>query len=104
MGISDINLSFDPQALAFLKEQHGSALTFRTSPRHGCCGGSVLLPIVEPGAPHKPEGWEVFERQGVHIYCETGLDLPSGVPLKVGLDKLLKWRKLWIEGLNTQPG
>jgi hypothetical protein len=98
-----VTFSFDPEAAAFLKEQHGSAVALRTSPRHGCCGGTVLLPVVEPGVPDKHHGWQKFEADGIEIYCEPGLDLPEEASLKIGLDKLLFWQKLWIEGIETQP-
>jgi hypothetical protein len=98
-----VTFSFESDAAAFIKEQHGSAVALRTSPRHGCCGGTVWLPIIEPGVPEKQDGWQKFDVNGIEIYCEPGLDLPQETSLKIGLDKLLFWQKLWIEGIDTQP-
>jgi hypothetical protein len=51
-----MQLSIDPDALEFLRSQHNGELTLRTSPRHGCCGGTVMLPVLEPGAPPAAAG------------------------------------------------
>lgn len=95
-------ISFDPEALALLKEQHGAAVTIRPTPRHGCCGGNVLVPVVEPGRPGDQQDWERFERDGVQIFVDPGLDIPEGAALRIGMDKLFLWHRFWIEGLETQ--
>jgi len=95
-------ISIDPEARALLKEQHGAAVTIRTTPRHGCCGGNVLVPVVEPRRPEERQGWEKFESDGVQIFFDPGLDVPEGAALRIGMDKLFLWHKFWIEGLETQ--
>jgi hypothetical protein len=92
----------DAEALAYLKEQHNGELMLRTSPRHGCCGGTVILPVLEPGAPPEGQAWPRVEQEGVSIYIEPGVDLPDGATIHIGLDRFLKWHKLWIEGLEAK--
>jgi ACR3 family arsenite efflux pump ArsB len=46
-----LKFKIDADALAYLMEHHNGELMLRTSPRHGCCGGTVMLPVLEPGAP-----------------------------------------------------
>jgi hypothetical protein len=97
-----VEVSIDPEALAALKQKHGAAVTIRTTPRHGCCGGKVLLPVVEPGMPENSDTWLKTEVDGVEIYYEPGVEIPQGASLKIGMDKLFVWQKFWIEGLETQ--
>lgn len=80
---------------------HQNALTLRTSPRHGCCGGTVFLPIVEPGRTRGSEAWPVIEQDDIRIYVEPGLTVPAHTELRVDIDRLLLMTRLWIEGLPT---
>jgi hypothetical protein len=96
------DVSIVPDALAALKQKYGAAVTIRTTPRHGCCGGKVLLPVVEPGKPEQSDIWQKIEVDGVEIYYEPGIDIPLGASLKIGMEKLFVWQKFWIEGLDTQ--
>jgi hypothetical protein len=45
-----VNVTLTPEALAYVRER-GGALTVRPSPRHGCCGGTVDVPLAEVGPP-----------------------------------------------------
>jgi hypothetical protein len=97
-----MNLTISPEARAYVIEQHAAALTLRASPRNGCCGGTVLLPVIEPGAPQDPEHWATIDVDGVRVYVETGIVIHPDSAVKIGLDRLLKWRRLWIEGIDTR--
>jgi hypothetical protein len=97
-----VPVKIDPNALEYLKTQHNGQLMLRTSPRHGCCGGTVILPVLEPGAPDSTENWGFLEHEGVHMYIEPGVVLPTDAVVHIGLDSFMKWHKLWIEGLEAQ--
>jgi hypothetical protein len=97
-----VSLTITPEARAYLIENYAAAVTLRASPRHGCCGGTVLLPVVEPGAPEDTERWASIEVDGVQVYVEAGIEIPDGALIQIGVDRFFKWHRLWIEGLNTQ--
>ena len=95
-----LNIMIDREAKAYLIK-HDSALALRVSPRHGCCGGTVFLPIAEPGMIQGSELWPVTEQDGIRIYVEPGMDLPDGTHLRIGIDKLLMMTRLWVEGVQS---
>jgi hypothetical protein len=95
-------LKIDADALAFLKSKHDGELMLRTAPRHGCCGGTVILPVLEPGAPDGQQDWPILEYEGVRIHIEPGVVLPAEAVIHIGIDSFMKWHKLWIEGLDAQ--
>jgi hypothetical protein len=97
-----LNFKIDADARIYLMEHHNGELMLRTSPRHGCCGGTVMLPVLEPGAPQDTQGWIIHEHLGLRIYIERGVDLSPETTAHIGLDRFLKWHKLWIEGLDAQ--
>jgi hypothetical protein len=97
-------LRIAPEALAYLKEKHHGELMLRTSPRHGCCGGIVILPVLEPGVPENQQDWPIIEYEGVRIHIEPGVTLPPDTLIHIGLDSFMKWQKLWIEGIDAQIG
>ncbi|MGJ3240684.1 MAG: CC/Se motif family (seleno)protein [Anaerolineae bacterium] len=95
-----LNITIDDDARHYILQQDAT-LTLRTSPRHGCCGGTVFLPIVEAGLTAGGEAWPVVEQDGIRIYIEPDLSIPDTVQLRVGLDRLLLMKRLWISGLDT---
>jgi hypothetical protein len=97
-----LKFKIDADALAYLMEHHNGELMLRTSPRHGCCGGTVMLPVLEPGAPQDSQGWTIQEHQGLRLYIEAGVDFTPETAVHIGIDRFLKWHKLWIEGLDAQ--
>ena len=97
--MSNLKVTIDDDACAFL-EKHESSLTLRASPRHGCCGGTVFLPVAEAGIPRDSENWASVEHNAIRIYIEPGLDIPDNTHIRVGLDKLLMFNHLWVEGLT----
>jgi len=93
-------LVVDEAALVYL-DAHQNALMLRASPRYGCCGGTVLLPVAEPGIPQTQTNWNQLERGDLTIYLEDGLIIPPGTLLRISVDKLLNWRRLSVEGLSA---
>ena len=91
-------VELDEAALVYLAA-HQNALMLRASPRHGCCGGTVLLPVAEPGIPQIQTNWNQLERGDLTIYLEDGLIIPPGTLLRISVDKLLNWSRLSVEGL-----
>ncbi|MEX2531805.1 MAG: CC/Se motif family (seleno)protein [Gemmatimonadota bacterium] len=87
-----------PEAATFARSQ-GGALTLRRTPRHGCCGGTVSLAVVEATAPADPAGFARHDLDDLTVYVEPGLTA-SG-PLRVGLDRLFGLRSLFVEGAET---
>ncbi|MFN3597351.1 MAG: CC/Se motif family (seleno)protein [Rubricoccaceae bacterium] len=87
-----------PEAAAFIRAR-GGALTLRRTPRHGCCGGTVALAVAEAAAPSAPEAFSRYTLGELTLYLEPGLEA-SG-PLRVGLDRLLGLRSLFVEGAEA---
>lgn len=88
-------VTLTPEAAAFARER-GGALTLRRTPRHGCCGGTVSLAVVEAAAPPDPAGFARHDLGDLAVFVEPGLT--DDGPLRVGLDRLLGLRSLFVEG------
>lgn len=88
-----------PEAAAYVR-QRGGALTLRHSPRHGCCGGTVALPLAEAVAPRDASGYsrrEIDTDAGpVLLFTAPGLAAHAG-PIRIGLDRLLGLAALYVE-------
>ena len=82
--------------------RRGASVTLRASPRHGCCGGTVAVPVAELGAPTNAQRYDVIEREGVRVYLEHGLLPAATEPVTVGLEGFGPWRRLWVSGLESQ--
>jgi hypothetical protein len=95
-----LQITIDPEAQQYLIK-HDATLTLRASPRHGCCGGTVFLPIAEPGRTKGSESWPVTEQDGIRIYIEPGVNLPDHTHLRIGIDRLLMMTRLWVEGMKS---
>jgi hypothetical protein len=95
-----LQITIDSEAKQYLIK-HDAALTLRSSPRHGCCGGTVFLPIAEPGRTQGSELWTAIEQDGIHIYIEPSISLPDHTHLRIGVDKLLMMTRLWVEGVKS---
>jgi hypothetical protein len=98
----NLNIHIEDEALAYLHKQ-GGALMLRRSVRNGCCGGTVWLPVAEAGQPPQAEidAWQRLSCQGIDLYLEPGLPTLVGRQLRIGLDSLLIWNRLWVEGLDA---
>lgn len=92
----NIHFQIDAKSAAYIRTQ-GAALTIRQSPRHGCCGGTVLLPIAELGSPPSAAGWHVYQQEGISIYLSGDLALAEGAQLRIGVDRLLGLHNVWLE-------
>lgn len=88
------------EAAAYVRE-HGGALTLRRTPRHGCCGGTVALPVAEVGTPPEATGFARRDLDApggpVTLFTEPGLD----GPLRIGLDRFLGLASLYVEGAEA---
>ena len=92
-------LVLEPGLVAYLS-QRAAALTVRAAPRHGCCGGTVGVPVAEEGAPREPDAYVVIERDGISVYIERTLVQGAGEPITIGIDGFGPWRALWVAGLE----
>ncbi len=92
-------LVLEPRLVAYLSRR-AAALTVRAAPRHGCCGGTVSVPVAEEGAPRKLADYEVIEQEGIVVYLERALVQRDGEPITLGIDGLGPWRSLWVAGLE----
>jgi hypothetical protein len=72
----------------------GRSVVLRSSPRHGCCGGMALLPVVEIGPPDDPTGYERVDMAGVEVFVDPRLDDVEW--WTIDLDGLLRWRRLVV--------
>lgn len=95
----EARLTLMPEATAYL-ERHGSALTIRSSPRHGCCGGTVGVPVAEPGPPPDASGFDAMESDGVRVYVDRELVTTEHETITVGVDGFGPLRRLWVQGLD----
>lgn len=79
----------------------GRAVVLRASPRHGCCGGTALVPVVETVDDTEsripPGGFDVVEVDGVEVYVDRRLAGTAG-DWTIDLDGLLRWRRLIVRG------
>ena len=94
-------VSLDDEAAAHARRE-GGAITIRTSPRHGCCGGTVDMAVVDTAPPANPADFLEVERQGVTVFVARELAGPGATPVRVGLDRLLTWRSLYVEGAPSR--
>jgi hypothetical protein len=74
---------------------NGGEVTLRLSARHGCCGGQAGVPVAEPGAPRKADGYAAREIDGVRVFVAD--DLGAG-PYHIDVEGLFRWRRLVVEG------
>ena len=90
-------IRIDDEARDWLKQQ-GTGLMIRPSPRHGCCGGQTLVPVVERGQPRRPEGYRHVEIDGVSVFLSK--QLPAAAGLHIRLESLLGWKRLFVDGIG----
>jgi hypothetical protein len=89
-------VDISPEAAEHIR-QRGGALTLRAAPRHGCCGGTVEMPVVETSRPASGE-FVREERGEVTLFVEARLAEALTEPVHVGLDRLLGLEKLYVTG------
>lgn len=90
-----MQLTIDAGAIDWI-ERHGGAVTLRRSPRHGCCGGTALLPVAEARTPATPDDWIERQIDGVTVYVARELEAQAG-PLSIRAEGFGHWRRLFVE-------
>ncbi|TVR58977.1 MAG: hypothetical protein EA422_15325 [Gemmatimonadales bacterium] len=114
-----LKVSFEPEARAYVRER-GGHVTVRASRRLGCCGGTAFLPMAEakkPGADG--DDFLRWEEGDVTVWLSRRFVQPPGgggvrpgappdpdpsdptpLPLRIGLNRVLGFRRLQVEGLG----
>ena len=80
-----------------------AAITLRRSLRHGCCGGSALVPLARAGAPDNPANFERLAIGGVTIYADPELLHAARRPLTIDVAGFWRWRRPVLEGAEPMP-
>lgn len=96
-----MTLLFGDGVEAYLR-RHGGDLTVRSSPRHGCCGGTVAVPVAEAGVPRDAAAYVLEACEGVRVYLERELLDASDGPLRIELEGFGPWRRLWVSGVEPR--
>lgn len=100
--MSDVSVSaphLTASAHAYLA---GRPVHVRSSPRHGCCGGTASVPVAELGVPEDLDGVECFEVSGIEIYVDRGLGVDGS--WTIDTDGFARWRRLVVLGVDLAPG
>lgn len=77
----------------------GRPVVLRSSPRHGCCGGTALVPVVEIGPPADPNGFDLSLLDGVEVYVDQRLD--DAQWWTIDLDGILRWKRLVVSEVGV---
>lgn len=95
-------VDFSPEAAAYIR-QSGGVATLRQTPRHGCCGGTVALPIAEAEAPRDDSGYARHDLDSPDgpITLFVAPNLGEAGPLRVGLDRLFGLAALFVEASDA---
>lgn len=70
--------------------------------RHGCCGGSALVPVAEIGEPNEPDKYVEELIDGVRIFRPSSLAIDEATPITIDLAGLWRWRRLVLTGLEIK--
>ncbi|MEX2672634.1 MAG: CC/Se motif family (seleno)protein [Phycisphaeraceae bacterium] len=92
---SSLNIQITHAASRWIAE-HGGTLTLRTSPRHGCCGGTAAVPVAEAKIPPNPDAYTRIEIDGVQVYADPVLT-GTQKPMTIDLTGFWRWHRLTIE-------
>ncbi|MEX1081711.1 MAG: CC/Se motif family (seleno)protein [Halofilum sp. (in: g-proteobacteria)] len=83
--------------------RHGGAVTLRASPRHGCCGGTAMLPVAEARRPDEPGRWLQREIDGLEVYIDPAIaEGRAETDLTIRAEGLARWRRLFVEASGAQ--
>lgn len=99
--MSEVAIAFSEQARDWI-QRHGGSVMLRASTRHGCCGGSADVPVVDLGEPADPAGYHCGTHQGVQVYLDRNLSVER--PLSVRLEGFLGFRRLFVDGMALSAG
>ena len=94
-GRGDLQLTIDPGAIDWI-QRHGGTVTLRQSRRHGCCGGTAMLPIAEARTPANPEAWVARCIDDVTVFIDAELEVQA-VTFTIRAEGLRQWRRLFVE-------
>ena len=95
-----LQLTIDTDAIDWI-QRHGGIVTLRQSPRHGCCGGTAMLPVAEARTPATRDDWIERDIDGVTVYIDRHLDARAD-PLTIRAEGFRQWRRLFVETTGTQ--
>ncbi len=95
-----LRLTVDSGAIDWI-QRHGGVVTLRQSPRHGCCGGTAMLPVAEARTPEMAQEWIVRDIHGVTVYIDRELDAHAG-SLTIRAEGFRHWQRLFVENTRTQ--
>lgn len=98
-GGKDIRIT--PEAGRWILD-HDGAVMLRLSTRHGCCGGTAMVPLAEPGRPNDEDGWRRERIDGVDVYLQDGVRAEGAVTIE--LAGFWRWRRLVAQGLAIRAG
>lgn len=96
----ELPLIIDAGAVDWI-QRHGGVVTLRRSPRHGCCGGTALLPVAETRTPATIDDWIKRQIDGVTVYIDRDLAARTE-PLTIRAEGFRQWRRLFVENHATQ--
>jgi len=80
--------------------EHGGTVTIRRSLRHGCCGGSTLVPVAEIGEPSDPREHVEAMVDGVRVFRPSSPAIDEAAPIVIDLAGLWRWRRLVVTGME----
>lgn len=90
-----MEITFTPNALAFLGEKQAGAVTMTSLIFTSCCSGP-LPPEVKPGAPADQEGFVVYPAGDLTLYFDSLLDPRPA--LVIDLKDYGTYRELFVQG------
>jgi|AntDeeMinimDraft_6_1070357.scaffolds.fasta_scaffold51107_2 hypothetical protein len=99
--MTGLDIEITSEARDWVARQGGSMM-LRASTRHGCCGGSALVPVVDLGEPDDPAGYVSETREGIRVYVAEDLRIEH--PLTVRLERFLGFRRLFVDGIELAAG
>lgn len=99
-GYGRLDLRIDPDAVDWI-ERHGGAIILRQSPRHGCCGGTAMLPVAEARTPANPEAWVARCIDEVTVFIDPELEAQA-VTFAIRAEGFLQWSRLFVETTESQ--
>src|SRR5690554_1551613 len=76
--------------------EHGGHAYVRPSPRHGCCGGTANVPVVNLGRPRAMSEYRSVQTDGIIVHIHE--EIVFSKSLVVGVGGFGRWKRLWVEG------
>jgi hypothetical protein len=89
-------IRLEQEAADFVRS-HGGHVMVRRSPRHGCCGGRVYLPVVNLGQPTQIDEYIAIQHDDIIIHLDRVLLAQQHSPVVIGLSRWWGWHELWVE-------